>query len=208
MSSTGKRKFNSNYCFHALDLYFNEIRHQTYFTSLREMRVYVDISSITWSSSAARKHISDGHMQSDHVSKLPHNTSLWYCQLWYLWLFSCSVMRVATWPNFIFLKSFLITHMHKYVLFRLIPTAECTCIILSKYAKNEMLILLRKSWRYVLAEPSLFLPIDTREFSHDVSVRPHASKSVQTLVRGREILSKGGEGRPRHVPYSSMKIKV
>lgn len=133
------------------------------------------------------------------MSKLPHNTSLRYCQLWYLSLFS--VMRVATWPNFIFLKSFLITHMHKNVLFRLIPTAECTCIILSKYAKNEMLILLRKSWRCVLAGPSLLLPIGAPKFSHDVSVRPHASKSVQTLVVGREILSKGGEGRPRHVPY-------
>lgn len=198
MSSTGKRKFNSNHCFHALDLYFNEIRHQTYFTSLREMRVYVDISSITWSSSAARKHISDGHRVIMWVNC--HIIHL-HGQLWYLSLFSG--MRVATWPNFIFLKSFF-----KNVLFRLIPTAECTCIILSKYAKNEMLILLRKSWRYVLVEPSLLLPIDARKFSHDVSVRPHVSKSVQTLVGGGEILSKGGKGRPRHVPYSSIKIKV
>lgn len=147
MSSTGKRKFNSNYCFHALDLYFNEIRHQTYFTSLREIRVYVDISSITWSSSAARKHMSDGHRVimwvNCHIIHLygTVNSVVYRCSVWCV----SQHDRISSFWNL-----FLITHMHKNVLFRLIPTAECTCIILSKYAKNEMLILLRKSWRYVL----------------------------------------------------------
>ena len=192
MSSTGKRKFNSNYCFHALDLYFNEIRHQTYFTSLREMRVYVDISSITWSSSA-RKHISDGHRVimwvNCHIIHL-HGT---VNSDTYRYSVGCVSQhdRISSFWNL-----FLITHMHKNVLFRLIPTAECTCVILSKYTKNEMLILSRKSWRYELVEPSLLLPIDTRKFSHDVSVRPHASKSVQILVRGGKFSVKEGKGDP------------
>ena len=193
MSSTGKRKFNSNYCFHALDLYFNEIRHQTYFTSLREIRVYVDISSITWSSSAARKHMSDGHRVIMWVN----------CHIIHLYgTVNSVVYRFSVWcvsqhdRISSFWNLFLITHMHKNVLFRLIPTAECTCVILSKYAKNEMLILSRKSWRYELVEPSLLLPIDTRKFSHDVSVRPHASKSVQILVRGGKFSVKEGKGDP------------
>ena len=193
MSSTGKRKFNSNYCFHALDLYFNEIRHQTYFTSLREIRVYVDISSITWSSSAARKHMSDGHRVimwvNCHIIHLygTVNSVVYRCSVWCV----SQHDRISSFWNL-----FLITHMHKNVLFRLIPTAECTCVILSKYAKNEMLILSRKSWRYELVEPSLLLPIDTRKFSHDVSVRPHASKSVQILVRGGKFSVKEGKGDP------------
>ena len=193
MSSTGKRKFNSNYCFHALDLYFNEIRHQTYFTSLREIRVYVDISSITWSSSAARKHMSDGHRVimwvNCHIIHLygTVNSVVYRCSVWCV----SQHDRISSFWNL-----FLITHMHNNVLFRLIPTAECTCVILSKYAKNEMLILSRKSWRYELVEPSLLLPIDTRKFSHDVSVRPHASKSVQILVRGGKFSVKEGKGDP------------
>ena len=193
MSSTGKRKFNSNYCFHALDLYFNEIRHQTYFTSLREIRVYVDISSITWSSSAARKHMSDGHRVimwvNCHIIHLygTVNSVVYRCSVWCV----SQHDRISSFWNL-----FLITHMHKNVLFRLIPTAECTCVILSKYAKNEMLILSRKSWRYELVEPSLLLPIDTRKFSHDVSVRPHASKTVQILVRGGKFSVKEGKGDP------------
>ena len=193
MSSTGKRKFNSNYCFHALDLYFNEIGHQTYFTSLREIRVYVDISSITWSSSAARKHMSDGHRVimwvNCHIIHLygTVNSVVYRCSVWCV----SQHDRISSFWNL-----FLITHMHKNVLFRLIPTAECTCVILSKYAKNEMLILSRKSWRYELVEPSLLLPIDTRKFSHDVSVRPHASKSVQILVRGGKFSVKEGKGDP------------
>lgn len=193
MSSTGKRKFNSNYCFHALDLYFNEIRHQTYFTSLREIRVYVDISSITWSSSAARKHMSDGHRVimwvNCHIIHLygTVNSVVYRCSVWCV----SQHDRISSFWNL-----FLITHMHKNVLFRLIPTTECTCVILSKYAKNEMLILSRKSWRYELVEPSLLLPIDTRKFSHDVSVRPHASKSVQTLVGGGKFSVKEGKGDP------------
>ena len=156
------------------------------------MRVYVDISSITWSSSV-RKHISDGHRVimwvNCHIIHL-HGT---VNSDTYRYSVGCVSQhdRISSFWNL-----FLITRMHKNVLFRLIPTAECTCIILSKYAKNEMLILLRKSWRYVFVEPSLLLPIDARKFSHDVSVRPHASKSVQILVRGGKFSVKEGKGDP------------